>query len=174
VVLLKMIKKIIKYILTFFREVYIYESKRNKKKVIYNNFLLKQYKSGYSIKNHIVKKYLTKSNRFGRFKNDQILFVLFFQKKAVCFGWMNLKPSWEITEVNKIIIKKNTLILYDFFTDLNFRNRGYYTKILNLIKNIKTKKKFLIYCLKNNESSKRGISKAKFVLVDKIKGLNLC
>ena len=78
---------------------------------------------------------------------------------------------WKITEINKIIFKKKTLILYDFFTEINLRNRGFYTKILNLIKNNKTKNKFLIYCLKNNESSKKGIKKAKFVLVDKLKGI---
>ncbi len=166
-----MFKKIIKYLLTFFREVYIYESKGNKKKVFYVNFYLKKYRSINSIKHKSIKKYLTNENRKERFKNNQILFVLFYKKKAVSFGWMNLKSSWKITEINKIIFKKNTLILYDFFTDIKDRNKGYYTKILNLIKNIKTKNKFLIYCLKNNESSKRGINKAKFILVDKMKGI---
>ena len=142
-----------------------------KKKIFYDNFVLKKYKSINSIKHKSIKKYLTNENRKERFKNNQILFVLFYKKKAVSFGWMNLKSSWKITEINKIIFKKNTLILYDFFTDIKDRNKGYYTKILNLIKNIKTKNKFLIYCLKNNESSKRGISKAKFILVDKMKGI---
>ena len=142
-----------------------------KKKIFYDNFFLKKYKSINSIKHKSIKKYLNNENRKERFKNNQILFVLFYKKKAVSFGWMNLKSSWKITEINKIIFKKNTLILYDFFTDIKDRNKGYYTKILNLIKNIKTKNKFLIYCLKNNESSKRGISKAKFILVDKMKGI---
>ena len=166
-----MFKRIIKYLLTLFREVYIYESKENKKKIFYDNFFLKKYKSINSIKHKSIKKYLNNENRKERFKNNQILFVLFYKKKAVSFGWMNLKSSWKITEINKIIFKKNTLILYDFFTDIKDRNKGYYTKILNLIKNIKTKNKFLIYCLKNNQSSKRGISKAKFILVDKMKGI---
>ena len=66
-------------------------------------------------------------------------------------------------EINpkETIVKKKTLILYDFFTEIKLRNRGFYTKILNLIKNTKTRNKFLIYCLKNNESSKKGIKKAK-------------
>ena len=166
-----MIKKILKFILPFFREVYIYESKKNKKKIIYHKYLLKQFKSQKLIKDKTIKQYLKVGDKFKRFNNDQILFVLFFKKRAVCFGWMSKKSNWKITEIDKIIKKKNTLILYDFYTAFNFRNRGYYTKILNLIKNIKTKNKFLIYSLKNNESSKRGISKAKFILVDKIKCL---
>ena len=166
-----MIKKFIKRILAFFNEIYIYESNKNKKKIAYNNFSLKQYKSQKLIKDKIIYQYLKIENKIKRFKNNQVLFVLFFKKQPVCFGWMNKRPSWKITEINKIIFKKNTFILYDFFTDLNFRNRGFYTKILNLIKNIKTNNKFLIYCLKNNENSKKGISNAKFILVDKIKGL---
>ena len=55
-----MFKKIIKYLLTFFREVYIYESKGNKKKVFYFNFYLKKYRSINSIKHKSIKKYLTK------------------------------------------------------------------------------------------------------------------
>ena len=106
------------------------------------------------------------------FKNNETLLVLFFKKKAVCFGWLSKKSIWKITEINKIIVKKKTLILYDFFTEIKLRNRGFfYTKILNLIKNTKTRNKFLIYCLKNNESSKKGIKKAKFILVDKLKGI---
>ena len=166
-----MIKKFIKRILAFFNEIYIYESNKNKKKITYRNFSLKQFMSQNLIKDKTIYQYLKIGNKFKRFKKNQILFVLLFKKQPVCFGWMNKKPSWKITEINKIIIKKDTFILYDFFTDLNFRNRGFYTKILNLIKNIKTNNKFFIYCLKNNENSKKGISNAKFILVDKIKGL---
>ena len=166
-----MIKKFLKYLLTFFREIYIYESYKNRKKISYKYFSLKKYKSKKMIKDKKVKQYLNKENKFERFKNKQTLIVLFFKNKAVCFGWLNQKNSWKITEINKTITKKKTIILYDFFTEFKFRNKGFYTKILNLIKNIETKNKFLIYCLKNNESSKKGIINAKFTLVEKLKGM---
>ena len=165
-----MIKKIIKNIIALFTEVYIYESEKNIRKITYKNFFLKEYKSFNKTKNLVIKDYLKIDNRIKRFRNNQILFVLFYKKKAVCYGWMNKKKSWKITEINKKILKKNTLILYDFFTHKNFRNKGFYTKILNLIKNSKTKNKFLIYCLKNNEASKRGILKANFTLKNKMRG----
>ena len=82
------------------------QSKGNKKKVFYDNFNLKKYRSINSIKHKSIKKYLTNENRKERFKNNQILFVLFYKKKTVSFGWMNLKSSWKITEINKIIFKK--------------------------------------------------------------------
>ena len=166
-----MIKKFLKYLLAFFNEIYLFESYKNQKKISYRNYFLKKYNSKKKIKNKVVLEYLVRFNKFERFKNNETLLVLFFKKKAVCFGWLSKKSIWKITEINKIIFKKKTLILYDFFTEINLRNRGFYTKILNLIKNTKTRNKFLIYCLKNNESSKKGIKKAKFVLVDKLKGI---
>ena len=77
--------------------------------------------------------------------------------------------KWKITEVNEEIYLKNKILLYDFFTFVKFRNKGFYSKILNLIKNIKTKKTFLIYCLKSNAASKKGILNSKFVLIKKVK-----
>ena len=84
---------------------------------------------------------------------------------------MSENSNWLITEINKNISKKKTIILYDFFTFPNYRNKGYYTKILKLIKNFKTKKIFLIYSLKNNKKSCKGILKAQFVLKDKMRRL---
>ena len=165
-----MIKKLLNFILPFFREVYLYESKKNKKSISFNNYFLQKYRSKKFIKNNIIEKYLETGNKEERFKRNQTLFVLFFKKKAVCFGWMNKNSTWKITEINKKINKKKTFILYDFFTPPNLRNKGFYTKILNLIKNLNTKNKFLIYCLKTNISSRKGITKSKFILVEKMKG----
>ena len=165
-----MIRKLFNIILPFLREVYLYESKKNKKKVTFKNYFLQKYQSRKFVKNYTVEKYLEADNRKARFKSNQTLFVLFFKKKAVCFGWMNKNSIWKIAEINKIINKKNTFILYDFYTPPDLRNKGFYTKILNLIKNIKTKNKFLIYCLKTNISSRKGIVKSKFTLVKKMKG----
>ena len=111
-----MIRKLLNIILPFLREVYLYESKKNKKRVIFNNYFLQKYQSNKFVKNYTVEKYLEADNRKARFKSNQTLFVLFFKKKAVCFGWMNKNSIWKITEINKIINKKNTFILYDFYT----------------------------------------------------------
>ena len=84
---------------------------------------------------------------------------------------MNKNSNWLITEINRKINIKNTIILYDFFTFPKLRNKGYYSKILELIKNIKTNKTFIIYSLKRNKKSCKGILKAKFFLNKKMKRL---
>ena len=84
-------------------------------------------------------------------------------------GWMYEGSSWHVTEVNKRIDIKNKLLLYDFFTKKKFRNKGFYSKTLNLIKNSKTRKVFLIYCLKSNIASKIGILKSNFELKSELK-----
>ena len=72
--------------------------------------------------------------------------------------------NWHITEINKNQIK-NKVLLYDFFTFKKYRNRGYYAKILKLIRNLNTKNKFWIYCLSNNYSSKKGIENSNFKFI---------
>ena len=76
--------------------------------------------------------------------------------------------NWHITEINKKIKIKNKVLLYDFFTFKKYRNRGYYAKILKLIRNLNTKNKFWIYCLSNNYSSKKGIENSNFKFIKKI------
>ena len=65
--------------------------------------------------------------------------------------------KWNVLEVEKNINIKNKILLYDFFTFEKFRNRGYYSILLKLVKNSKTNKKFWIYCLSNNYSSKKEL-----------------
>ena len=73
--------------------------------------------------------------------------------------------KWNVLEVEKNINIKNKILLYDFFTFEKFRNRGYYSILLKLVKNSKTNKKFWIYCLSNNYSSKKGIENSNFNLL---------
>ena len=164
-----LIKKAINYFLSFFRIIYIFESKKNKKNISYKNFILKKYVSLEQIKDFNIIKKLKKDKKIKRLKNNQTLCVLYLKKKPVCTGWMNHKSEMLITEINKKIKKKNTIILFDFFTPKLLRNKGYYSKILNLIKNFNTKKTFLIYCLKSNKSSEKGILNSKFIFMNKLK-----
>ena len=159
-----MFENIKNFILTRFRTIYIFEAKRNNKKIKYKNLKLIKYDSFNLVKNVELKNYLIKEKKLGRFKLKQILLVLYYKKVFVCVGWMYEGSNWHISEINKKINIKNKLLLFDFFTKKKFRNKGYYQKILTLIKNFKTKKIFLIYCLKNNFASRAGILNSKFKL----------
>ena len=163
------INRIIQIIFSYFRTVYVFESKRNISLLKYKNFKLKKYNSLKLIKNKFLVSSLKKNKKDNRFKKNQNLIALLYKKKIVCTGWMHEGNDWLITEINKKINIKGKILLYDFFTLPNFRNRSFYTKILNLIKNHNTKSSFIIYCLKNNNSSKKGILNSKFKLVDKMK-----
>ena len=159
-----MFEDIKNFILSRFRTICIFEAKRNKNKIQYKNLKLTKYDSFNLIKNAELKNYLIKEKKLVRFKLKQILLVLYYKKVFVCVGWMYEGSNWYISEINKNINIKNKILLFDFFTKKKFRNKGYYQKILKLIRNFKTKKIFLIYCLKNNFASRAGILNSKFKL----------
>ena len=162
------IRNLIEFILSNFRTVYVFESKKNKRYLKYKNFNLRLYNSFNSIKDQKLKKYLVKEKKIERFKIKQTLVVLFHKKNCVSTGWLYQGFNWHISEIGKKIDIKKKVLLFDFFTFSEFRNKGYYCKILRLIKNIKTKKTFLIYCLKNNKASKIGILNSGFKLKGKL------
>ena len=156
------------YLLSFFREVLIFESKGNSKVILFKNEKIKKFKSIKNIKEKLLIKHLKETKKIQRFNDNQLFCVLYHKNKVTCFGWMHDHPHFYISEINKHIRIVNSNILYDFFTIPKFRNKGFYSKLLRLIKNTKNKKKFVIYCLKNNIISKNGILKANFKLIKKI------
>ena len=160
------------YLLSFFREVLLFESKRNSKVISFKDEKIKKFKSLKNIKEKLLINHLKETNKVQRFNDKQIFCVLYHKNKVTCFGWMHNNPRCYISEINKHIRILNSNILYDFFTLPKFRNKGFYSKLLKLIKNTNDKKKFLIYCLKNNIVSKNGILKANFKLVKKINKYN--
>lgn len=166
-----MLRKIFNFFISFFNEIYIFESKCNKKNIRFENYFLKKYKVLSQIQDNKIIHHLKKDEKYLRFKKKQVLIVLFYKKKSVCSGWMNKGSNWLITEINKKINITNTIVLYDFFTFQNLRKKGYYIKILKLIKNIKTNKTFIIYSLKSNKKSCKGILKANFIFKSKMKRL---
>ena len=162
-----MIVQLKNFILSYVRTIYLFEANKNRKKLKIKNFKLKIYKKFSSIKNKDLKKFLNFQKK-KRFREKQYLLVLYFKNNIVTTGWMHHGINWHIAEINKKIEIKNKVLLYDFFTFKEFRNRGYYAKILKLVRNLNTKKKFWIYCLSNNYSSKKGIENSNFKLIKKI------
>tara|TARA_A100001015_G_C14947440_1_gene695241 strand:+ start:961 stop:1455 length:495 start_codon:yes stop_codon:yes gene_type:complete len=163
-----MIKELKNYILSYLRTIYLFESTKNKKKLNFKGFKLVTFRKFQSIKDQNLKNLLNKEKR-KRFKDKQLFLVLYFNNDVVTTGWMLQGTKWHVSEIGKEIGIKNKILLYDFFTSESKRNRGYYAKILKLIKNYNTKKKFWIYCLSNNYSSKKGIENSNFKLFKIIK-----
>ena len=86
-----------------------------------------------------------------RFEKKKYLLVLYYKRKAVSLGWMYEGKKWNVLEVEKNINIKNKYY-YMTFTFEKFRNRGYYSILLKLVKTQKLIKKF--YYSPNNYSSK--------------------
>ena len=161
-------KILINYFLTFFRKIYFFEGKKNKKKIYFKNLKLKSYNSLKSIDSPLILNYLKKEKRFKRFKKKQILYVLIHKKETAGFGWMFRGDYWKIAEIDRIIKIKNANFLFDFIIIRKFRNMQFYKKFLILLRNINTNNFFYIYSLSSNIFSRRGIMNSGFKFKFKI------
>ena len=76
------IKKMLKYLLSFFRTILLFEAKNNKKKIFFKDIKIKTYYSSKEIRDTLVLRYLKEANRIERFKKKKNLVVLFYKKKS--------------------------------------------------------------------------------------------
>ena len=67
------IKKMLKYLLSFFRTILLFEAKSNKKKIFFKNIKIKTYYSSKEIRDTLVLRYLKEANRIERFKKKKKL-----------------------------------------------------------------------------------------------------
>ena len=166
-------KKILLKIIIYFRKVNIYQSKRNKKKIYFKNLKLIEFDSIKKIKSKKIQFFLRKKNLIKNFTQGSKLLVLKKNNSLVALGWKNNTIShWNISEIEKHVFFKRKIILFNFWVFKKYREKGYYSKMLYLIKNLNTKKKFIIYALDSNKISNKGIKKANFKLINQISKLN--
>ncbi len=157
--MLNFFKKIIVYL----RTIEIYE-KKNSVNIRYSkNLKLKIYKKFINIKNKKTLEYfkIYKDKKL-RFDKNCSFITLINGKDLVSSGWIYKGRRWKITEINEYIDSLNKLIIFDFITPKEFRNKGYYTKLLKLICSKFKNKNILIYVLSSNVKSKKAIMKAGF------------
>lgn len=164
-----LLKKAIRSIISYFELVYFFEATKNSRRIYFKDLRLAEISSINKIKNNDLKKYLKKKNITTRFNKNTKLYVLFYKKLPVSLGWYYKGNSWNISEIQRKINIKYHIMLFDFYTFPNFRNNGFYKKLLLLIRNKNFKKKFMIYCSLYNSTSKKGIIGAGFNFVYKLK-----
>lgn len=105
-----------------------------------------------------------------RFEAQHLCFVLVKDKKVVAYGWGNSGNTHYLGELAlKMEIKKPLWILYDYYTFPEHRGQGLYPLLLQQIVAANDKPK-LIYVLKDNTGSIRGIEKAGFNRLGQITG----
>ena len=164
-------KRFLKLIYQFFLTVYIFESYPKFKKVHKNGMIFFFVKSSKEIKvNKTIQKYFKKnSSKLNRFKKKSKFIGLKRKSEIICSGWIYFGNEWKIEEINKKIRLNKQYLLYDFITEKEFRNMGYYKLLLRIIQNKFKKKKLMIYALSHNNKSIRAIEKSGFKFVRKLK-----
>ena len=149
---------------------FLVSSKKNKK-VFHKNVRIE------IIKSDNKKKYKINSIKSERLKKKNLLIILKDKKKLIGSGWIYFgKGEWDISEIKKKIIIKNYYLLYDFIIIKKYRNMGYYSDFLTLIKKNFFKNNLCIYVSINNFYSLKGIKSSGFVLqkiISKFFTLNL-
>lgn len=160
-------------VIKFFRVINIYHSKNNNRKILFKNLELKKYISIKEVKSKKIKEYLKRRNIINRFLQGCVLFALKKGKIVIGLGWKSENSLyWHISEIDKYFFAKNRIILFDFWVFKEYRKKSYYSKMLLLIKNQITNKKFIIYSLITNKNSIKGILKAGFKFDRKISKFN--
>jgi glycosyltransferase involved in cell wall biosynthesis len=103
------------------------------------------------------------------YKKD-ILFLLIKNNQIISSGWSTncLTDSFYIEEINKKVFFSKSIVLYDFFSNVRFRNKGYYQLLLKVIRNYFKNNKLVIYSLNSNFYSNKGIIRSGFVLKKKL------
>ena len=98
-----------------------------------------------------------------RFQRGDKMSILYNDHKIFSYGWISSKDIF-IEEINVNLINKDKIILYDFFTFEEYRNKGYFlNNILNILSFFE-KKNFYIYTTFLNQISKKVILKSGFNL----------
>ena len=164
-------KKFFKSLYQYFLTIYIFQSYLEDKKLNKYKFSFFFIKSLREVKtNKLVRKYFkNKKFKLDRFLKQSKFIGIKGKNEIICSGWIYFGNKWNIEEIDKNIKLNNKFLLYDFFTEAKFRNKGYYKSLLKIIKNKFKKKKLIIYSLSHNKKSISAIEKSGFKFIKKLK-----
>lgn len=163
---------ILKKIISYFQVIDIYENTGSCLKFSEKGYRLNIYNSLNKIKDKKILEYFARfKNKQERFSMKQTFLVLTKKNVFVSSGWMSHRKKWHIEEIDKKINFQNAIILFDFITLKEKRNRGYYTKLLSLINKRFKNKKLIIYTLRKNILSAKAIKKSGFIYKKTLKKL---
>lgn len=137
---------------------FLVSSKKNKKIINKNARIV-------IIKSINKNKYKINRIKSERFEKKSLFIILKDKTNLIGSGWVYFgKDEWVISEINKKILIKNYYLLYDFNIIKKYRNMGYYSDFLILIKKNFPKNNLCIYTTINNFYSLKGIRSSGFFL----------
>tara|TARA_B100000674_G_C37763366_1_gene879017 strand:- start:281 stop:787 length:507 start_codon:yes stop_codon:yes gene_type:complete len=155
--------RFLKKLISYFRTIEIYEKKTNQITKNFKKFKFKTFNRFSNIKSKEILNYFKiHKDKKKRFSQNLMFMTLSFNGKLVSSGWLFRGRNWRITEIDRKLNVKNKFVIFDFITPSNYRNKGYYTKLLKIILSKFKNKDILIYVLSSNIRSKKAILKAGF------------
>ncbi len=169
--LFKRIKKLLRFLLNIIilrkNKLNVYYFKNNKVLTTYHNhsFTVITNKNDYLL---FCKKFNFTYSNFDRFDYNCFFACFLIKDSVASYGWISINAKkFPVDEILlKIDFPPNSAVLFDFKTEIPFRNLGYYSElILNFIKHFSNVKCFFIYTSFFNNYSTRGIIKAGFSLL---------
>ena len=104
------------------------------------------------------------SDANSRFSKGNILFYLYNENSYISYGWATRQTSpffIDYFQMNIIMVNK-TMILFDFYTNEKYRQKGYYNKILKHILDHEKEFNLIIYTAPSNYASIKGIESVGF------------
>ncbi len=96
-----------------------------------------------------------------RFQLGDEFYLLVDHSRAVSWGWVARARSFYIEEIDRTVNLVSTL-LYDFFTPVEFRGKGYYSTLLKEMRKCVNDRRLTIFALEDNTASVKGIQRAGF------------
>ncbi len=107
-----------------------------------------------------------------RFRQSNVFCCFEDQGNVVAYGWINPNKRHYLGELDlEMKWKKEIAVLYDFFTAEAHRGQGLYPSLLQKMC-LRNRTPKLIYAFGTNVSSIRGIEKAGFHRLGKLRGFN--
>ncbi len=106
-----------------------------------------------------------------RFNQKSIFYMLAEDGHYGCWGWgAQNEKQFNVLEINRRCeIPDDVSVLYHFYTNENYRRRGYYTELLRRIVASNSKKYCIIYAYDYNIASRTAIQKSGFTYIATLK-----
>ena len=98
------IKNVFNYFCSFFRVIYVFESKKNNNKIKFNNFYLKKYKLASEIKNKELKNYLIEEKKLKESKKIKNFMCYFTKKNSSVWDGCIMVPLGKLTKLIKELV----------------------------------------------------------------------
>lgn len=110
----------------------------------------------------LIRNYPIRAWQYDRFLHDDTIeFLAYADDKTIfCSGWASSKSPFSIGENNSVEELNGKVCIYDFVTPLDYRNKGYYTKLLKAARSYYDET--FIYARKNNKASRKAIERSGF------------